>query len=295
MITRDDVIRNARRYVTIQNWSPLVDEHVFSATNPDHTFHSIYRRNVQYDSFPYCYGGNDSVTGFLNRIQNSTCPGGRDRCPQGAHTFSRRGTKHWYDPPPRGLGYGYRVPRNLAGIDCSAFVSRCWGIRRRTTTTLPQICLEIGRSELKRGDILNRRGSHVRIFEGWRGTRVRIYEASGSYGRVMHHDIEWDDRYTPYTPFPQFRILRPVEGNVVVPDDSLEVEIRGSGNVDVISMTFGNVCVYPRISGENPLRISYTPEHTLTPGQYELTIKAVNRVAEQSFVDKERWVFFVEQ
>ncbi len=294
MITRNDVIANARRYLNVQSWSPQSDKHIFSTANPDHTFHSIYRQGRQYDCIPYCYGGNDSVTRFLSRIQNSTCPGGRDRCPPGGHTFRQRGTKHWYDPPPRGLGYRSRVPRSLAGIDCSAFASRCLGIARRTTTTLPQICLEIKPSELKRGDLLNWRGSHVRIFEEWRGARVRVYEASGSRGRVVHREVRWDSRYTPCSPFPQFRLVSPAVCPVTEPNPTFEVEVRGSGEVEVLSFSFDNACIYPRIIRTCPLRIMYTPERGLTSGDYLLQMKAVNRVADQSFVDEVRWRITVE-
>ncbi len=294
MVTRAEVLRNAGRYVTVQSWTPLVDEHVFSASNPDHTFHSIYTRGSEYDTFPYCYGGNDSVTGFLNRVQNSTCPGGRDRCPQNGHTFRRRGTKHWYDPPPEGLGYGYNVPRNLAGIDCSAFVSRCWGIARRNTVALSRMCLHIERSELRSGDILNWSGHHVRIFEEWSGLRMRVYEASGSYGRVVHHDVDWDDRYTPMSPFPQFRLLRPAATPVSSPDPVFEVEIRGSGDVNVVDAVFGNMSVNVRVSGTGPVRVSWTPGQALSPGRYTLTLRALNRVAGQSFVDERSYDFIVD-
>jgi hypothetical protein len=294
MVTRNEVVASARRYINVQSWSPQVDEHAFSAVNPDHTFHSIYRERRQYSNMPYCYGGSDSVTRFLSRIQNSTCPGGRDRCGRGEHTFRKRGTKQWYDPAPRGLGYGYRVPRSLAGIDCSAFVSRCWGIARRSTTTLPQVCLQIDRREIKKGDILNRRGIHVRVFDEWVGARMRVYEASGSHGRVVHHVVNWDDRYTPYSPFPQFRLLSPTTCPLQESRPNFQVEVRGSGDVEVEYVSFDDVCLSPQKSGTNPVRITYTPGYELRTGEYQLTVKAINRVAGQSFVDSASWRFRLE-
>lgn len=40
MITRTDMINNARRYTNISSWSPLRDTHVFNPA--DHTFDSCF-------------------------------------------------------------------------------------------------------------------------------------------------------------------------------------------------------------------------------------------------------------
>ena len=124
----NQVITNARMYLYMQPWTPLRDEHAFKSANPAHTFHSAFRIAAgkqldatcsarYYEVMPYVFGGSDSITKFQNRIYNRTCPGGWDR-------ISANTTSHWYS----GLGYGARVPGNLAGIDCSAYVSNCWQI-----------------------------------------------------------------------------------------------------------------------------------------------------------------------
>jgi hypothetical protein len=51
------------------------------------------------------------------------------------------------------------------GVDCSGFLSRVWGTGHRTTVDLPDIAIEIGKSQLQRGDIINRKKDHVAMFD----------------------------------------------------------------------------------------------------------------------------------
>lgn len=314
MITREDVIRNAEQYLNIQSWHPITDEHIFNAANPNHTFHSSFTvgeddpvsqvcRLREYDVMPYVFGGFDTLTGFRSRINNQTCPGGWDR-------VSGNGTKHWYDPTPQGFGYLDGVPRNLAGIDCSGYVSRCWRIDRRTTRTLPNICLQIDRSSLKKGDILNWAGRHVRIFNNFRGTQVDIYEATGGggrrpfrssdeFGRVVHHRIDWDDRYIPYSPFPQFYSIEPAICPVRDSRPIFKMIIKSSGTLSIVDFVFNSTCISPHIRtwvrrGVNYTEVIYTPDYDLMPGTYCVYIKATNTIAGQIFQDKNTWSFEIE-
>jgi len=67
------------------------------------------------------------------------------------------------------------------GVDCSGFVSRCWGLTTHyTTRDLPSISTPISRNELKRGDILNGPGVHVVLFYSFDNDGVPIfYESAG--------------------------------------------------------------------------------------------------------------------
>jgi len=62
-------------------------------------------------------------------------------------------------------------PTYVAGVDCSGFVSRVWGIRRQTTQGLaaPEVSVAIDWADFKPGDIALKAGSHVRLFESWSG------------------------------------------------------------------------------------------------------------------------------
>jgi hypothetical protein len=92
-----------------------------------------------------------------------------------------------------------------SGLDCSAFVSRVWGVGRHTTETLGQVAFKIDKDELLPGDILNLTVGHdpdgyghVRLFAGWANaqhSRMWVYEETPP--RSLHHVIAYDSRYTP--------------------------------------------------------------------------------------------------
>ena len=321
MVTRSDVMRNARQYLNIQGWSPRTDVHVFDPNDPSHTFHSAYEiaqapvtpaqgqsRPMEYDVMPYVFGGNDdfptgidSRSAFLMRIQNGVCPGGWDRT-------TGQPTTHWYRDQPNGLGYGYHVARNLAGIDCSGYVSRSWGLRGKYgTSTLPNICLEIDRSELKEGDILNRRGRHVRIFVNAVGSnQIRVFESVGggrrrSYrpgdeiGRVVDHIINWDENYTPLSPFPQFSEFAPAPATYARaqnPRPEISGRCRGSGGVEIAAMGVNDASIpFSGSSVSDGAAASYNPCGDLPPGRYKVTVIAINHIARTSFRDEFSWEF----
>ena len=61
------------------------------------------------------------------------------------------------------------VSEEAVGIDCSGFVSRCWGLKRSySTRELAGICKPLGSyDELRPGDILNTYNAHCLMFGGW--------------------------------------------------------------------------------------------------------------------------------
>jgi hypothetical protein len=91
------------------------------------------------------------------------------------------------------------------GLDCSAFVSKVWGLSRQTTDTLDKFARPIPKDELRAGDALNLttaddpdRGGHVRLFDKWANpekTKMWVYEETPP--RSVHHIINWDPSYTP--------------------------------------------------------------------------------------------------
>jgi cell wall-associated NlpC family hydrolase len=92
-----------------------------------------------------------------------------------------------------------------SGLDCSAFVSKAWGIPRHTTDNLANVAQAIGKEELQTGDALNLTttkdpdgAGHVRIFDRWANaehTRLYVYEETPP--RSIHHVINWDPSYRP--------------------------------------------------------------------------------------------------
>ena len=76
-----------------------------------------------------------------------------------------------------------------AGVDCSGFVSRAWGLKAHNGTfKLASIAAPLPTIfDLKPGDILNRPGNHVRLFVGFEPgpeVRLRTLESAVSCGGV---------------------------------------------------------------------------------------------------------------
>lgn len=92
-----------------------------------------------------------------------------------------------------------------SGLDCSAFVSKTWGISRHTTDNLAAVAVPISKDELQAGDALNlttardaEGAGHVRLFDRWANpehTRMYVYEETPP--KSVYHVINWDPSYTP--------------------------------------------------------------------------------------------------
>lgn len=104
------------------------------------------------------------------------------------------------------LGVPYLWGGNTTlAMDCSAYVSRTWGVPRQTTDTLYTVAFPIGKEDLRPGDAMNltksqdpRGYGHVRLFAAWANTdhtRVWVYEETPR--QSIYHVIAYDSRYTP--------------------------------------------------------------------------------------------------
>ena len=172
-ITREKIIANAIEYIEVEWYC--------AESNIDHSEYIQYGNrpcdfSVGYHTGEaYSYGGNDDVAKFLSRIANGDGAGSH-LC----HYTAAGGIPWW-----------------ATGIDCSAFVSRCWEISRQSTRTLPNYSTEIARTEMLKGDILNVPSSHVRLFDKRAADgRPTVYEASGSANKCVHRAVDWGS-YTP--------------------------------------------------------------------------------------------------
>ncbi len=94
---------------------------------------------------------------------------------------------------------------SATGLDCSAFISKAWGVSRHTTDSLSGVAQPIAKDELQAGDALNLTtgkdpdgAGHVRLFERWANpehTKMSVFEETPP--RSVHHVINWDPNYTP--------------------------------------------------------------------------------------------------
>jgi hypothetical protein len=115
---------------------------------------------------PYCWGCHGSLNQFRTRIANGMLAG--NVC---THN----------DPRP-----------DVAGVDCSAFVSAAWGLANHfTTAAIPAITTELENAwDLQPGDALNKAGTHVMLFLRFTPDRkAEVMESStgGCNGRVCRN------------------------------------------------------------------------------------------------------------
>jgi len=91
------------------------------------------------------------------------------------------------------------------GMDCSAWLSRVWGVERYSTDTIGNVSHAISKDQLLPGDALNlttgrdpKRLGHIRLFEAWANpahTVMWVYEETDP--RSMHRAVVYDDRFQP--------------------------------------------------------------------------------------------------
>ena len=122
--------------------------------------------NQEVRGVPYCWGCHGSLANFRLRIEAGTMAG--NVCTRNS-------------------------PRNdVAGVDCSAFVSAAWGLSvHYTTAAIPAIAKTVENPwDLKPGDALNKPGSHVMLFLRFTPDRkAEVMESStgGCNGRVCRN------------------------------------------------------------------------------------------------------------
>jgi len=141
---------------------------------------SDWKPGQKITGIPYRWGGIDGPDEFNRKLANGLAAGAHSR---------------------------YGVLSCAAGIDCSGFVSLCWGLsptaHAYSTSTLRQIA---GKpkynwfTDMKAGDVLDKAGSHVVLFTGYNpdGT-INVCEASGSKARVVCGRATWS-RFKNYIP-----------------------------------------------------------------------------------------------
>ena len=91
------------------------------------------------------------------------------------------------------------------GMDCSAWLSRVWGVARYSTDSIWNVSFHVSKAELLPGDAVNlttgrdpKRLGHIRLFEAWANaahTVMWVYEETPP--RSVHRVVVYDDRYQP--------------------------------------------------------------------------------------------------
>lgn len=151
-----------------------------SSSNANSTYNYFFGGD-SYFGVAYNYGGFDEISDFQTKINNGVIAGNsREHC--SGHLC---------------------IHRDFAGVDCSGYVSKTWGTGQHTTSDLPNISTAISWNDLRRGDILNKAGSHVRLFDSWKTypSQMWVYEATippaADPATVIYRYISQDPSYTP--------------------------------------------------------------------------------------------------
>ncbi|MDD5306470.1 MAG: hypothetical protein PHU25_04035 [Deltaproteobacteria bacterium] len=152
-IDRDTVIATAASYAN-HKWTST-SANVYASCSS--SYKSDYSPGT-HTGVPYDWGGYMTLNVFDSQIAQG----------YGAGSHSKNG-----------------VLACTAGVDCSGFVSMCWGESHYGTTGLPSISTAINKSTVKKGDIFNKAGSHVVLFSYLNTSGAPVfYEASGSASKV---------------------------------------------------------------------------------------------------------------
>ena len=106
-----------------------------------------------YIGLPYDWGGYKTVQQFDEDLENGLAAG----------SHSKDG-----------------VLACTTGLDCSGFVSQCWGAGHNSTSSMHTITDEIDLADIEPGDAFNKAGSHIVLFAYYRPDGVpAYYEAAG--------------------------------------------------------------------------------------------------------------------
>ncbi len=168
-VTRQQSLATAYRYTQLQ-WLPQAenvrhgpDSQGIMVHTPDRTISKIGDRRGWWQpgkpaqSMPYQWGGFDTPESFLAKVAAGKKAGDVG------------------DAAKRKLGDA-GTSAESCGIDCSGFVSRCWGLSRPySTREMHQICQPLQSwDELLPGDILLN-DKHVLLFAKWSQPGKEIY------------------------------------------------------------------------------------------------------------------------
>jgi cell wall-associated NlpC family hydrolase len=184
-LTRSSILSRAKEYFNHRfsvSWNNITSRSGENL-NGKRVISPIFKPG-NYIGVPYKWGGFDSLESFNQGLAVGKKAG--DQC---ATTCS-------------GKGYGSIA---VVGVDCSGFISRAWGLAKHTSTrNLHKVADPlVSYGYLKPGDIVNKTGSHVRLFfaRNIRG-RFLMYEASGRDWQVNTHSYTAyalsRDGYLPY-------------------------------------------------------------------------------------------------
>jgi hypothetical protein len=171
-LTRQQVVQTAFGFEGLQwrltpaNYGPDPDRTCTGFNRIRRPGYLSGKLNQEVRGVPYCWGCQGSLDQFRARIASGMLAG--NVC---THNLPRT---------------------DVAGVDCSAFVSAAWGLANHfTTAAIPAITTKLANPwDLQPGDALNKPGTHVMLFLRFTPDRkVEVMESStgGCNGRVCRN------------------------------------------------------------------------------------------------------------
>jgi hypothetical protein len=173
-ISRERTLTNARAYLTVnwvmtpENYSKAGIENLCQPAEakfwlrPIHFTPDSVGKTI--GPMPYRWGGDDTPESFKLRIGWGTLAGDICTC--------------------RIAALNYCVVPDSAGVDCSGFVSKAWGIEKRGTSGLLDVATELSSiADVRPGDAFVWPGRHVRLVTGSEpgaGVAFTVLESSTS-------------------------------------------------------------------------------------------------------------------
>lgn len=190
-----------------------------------------------------------------------------------------------------------------AGIECSAFVSRCLGLPRHYKTwELVDITIPIigDLTSAQKGDICVKAYAHSLYCDGGGMTYVAS-SLSGFQGiyfnRVVYLElIKYPDisNYPCRTIFPQFTDLKPANGETAqISNQPLTISVKAEGSISIenVLMWLDDVSVTPKVTGNPKSKtIKYTVKDPI-PGEHRVKVQCANVVNGIDYEDAIEWVF----
>lgn len=171
---------------------------------------SDWEAGKTYQGMAYSYGGNDDTLDYLQKLKEDSLGAGNHMC-------------HYLN---YGAATGIYPPDWTAGIDCSAFVCRCWGVARTNCTGIYESYYAVDKSQVQPGDVLVWPGHHVVLIadpgpdppSGF----LALFEASGSACRVWYNpDASWSS----YSSYSARSLFKPVDDDTI-PTDTTDGDLK---------------------------------------------------------------------
>jgi hypothetical protein len=149
-ITREQILKNAYAYlnlewrVTPENYGKSSDNNCSAPRNWRRPKRLNGRLGDTVTAAPYKWGGYQSLSSIKSKLAAGVVAGDICTC--------------------RSKSRGYCISSGTTGVDCSGFVSKSLEEKYHTTSAMSAITKPLsGLRSLKKGDILNRAGRHVRL------------------------------------------------------------------------------------------------------------------------------------